>query len=57
MTHMHIQMSHIQLTYTVINMYIHVSHVQLTYTVINMQDGGGNIYMWELLTCGSSIHV
>ena len=37
--------------------YIHVNHVQLMYTVINVQDGGGDIYMWELLTCGSSIHV
>ena len=37
--------------------HIHVSHIQLTYTVINMQDGGGDIHMWELLTCGSSIHV
>ena len=57
MTHMHIHVSHVQLTYMVINMYIHVSHIQLTYTVINVQDGGGDIYMWELLTCGSSIHV
>ena len=36
---------------------VHVSHIQLTYTVISVQDGGGDIYMWELLMCGSSIHV
>ena len=57
MTHMHIHMIHLQVTYMVINMYIHVSHVQLTYMVINVQDGGGDIYVWELLMCGSSIHV
>ena len=36
---------------------IHVSHIQLTYMVINVQDGGGDIYMWELLMCGRGTHV
>ena len=47
---------------------IHVSHVQLTYTVINVQCDGGihmwellmcgrDIHLWELLKCGRGTHV
>ena len=37
--------------------HIHVSHIQLTYTVLNMQNGGGDIYVWKGHSRVGAIHL